>query len=118
MSIRTHNCNVKIIQLFMMTRTVITLMLNKHYVVCKVLSVFCGLKDPSGWAGGGTTLPEELLPSLSLKAWNVEPPAAQHVSMSTVSPLLISGYHGTLNLRTFQMCSRSHLTEGECEVIV
>ncbi len=50
---------MKIIQLFMMTRTVITL--NKHYVVCKVLSVFCGLKDPSGWAGGGTTLPEELL---------------------------------------------------------
>lgn len=102
-----------------MTRIVITLMLNKYYMVCKVLSVVCGLKDPSGWAGGGTTLPEELLPSLSLKAWNVEPQdAAQHVSMSTVSPLLISGYHGTLNLRTFQMCSRSHLTEGECGVIV
>ncbi len=33
--------------------------------------------------------------------------------MSTVSALLISGYHGTLNLRTFQMCSRSHLTDGE-----
>lgn len=69
-----------------------------------MLSVFCGLKDPSGWAGGGTTLPEELLPSLSLKAWNVEPPgAAQHVTVATVSPLLSKGYLGTLNFRTFWM---------------
>lgn len=105
-SILTIACNVKIIQLFVSARIYVSIICNAKRTLFGVWSAFCFLwsQDPSGWAGGGATLPEELLPLLSLKAWNVEPPgAAQHVTVATASPLLSNGYHGTLNFRTFWM---------------